>query len=76
MSVHLKGHLSLPWEGYQPDPFVLTNKICLNQGYQRAKVDEFLCMVAGCALGKDVCHCMFIKGQHGSRSTGLPFNTT
>ena len=26
---------------------------------QQAVTDEFLCMVAGCVLGTDVCHWMF-----------------
>ena len=26
------------------------------EDYQHAVVDEFLCMVAGCDLGTDVCH--------------------
>ena len=26
---------------------------------QHAVIDEFLCMVAGCALGTDVCHWIF-----------------
>ena len=29
------------------------------EGCQHAVTDEFLCMVAGCALGTDVCHWMF-----------------
>ena len=41
---------------------------------QHAVIDEFLCMVTGCALGTDVCHWMFNKkSQHGSRSTRFPF---
>ena len=28
---------------------------------QHGVIDEFLCMVAGCALGTDVCHWMFLK---------------
>ena len=32
---------------------------------QHPVIDEFLCMVAGCVLGTDVCHWMFLKGQHG-----------
>ena len=41
---------------------------------EHAVIDEFLCMVAGCALGTDQCHWMCNKSQHGSRSTRLPFN--
>ena len=36
---------------------------------QHAVIDEFLCMVAGYALGTDVCHLMFKQSQHGQ--TGL-----
>ena len=40
---------------------------------QQAVTDEFLCIVAGCALGTDVCHWMFETSQHGSRSRSFPF---
>ena len=33
---------------------------------QHVVIDEFLCMVAGCASGTGVCHWMFKIGQHGS----------
>ena len=36
-------------------------------------IDEFLCVVAGCALGTDVCHWMLNKIQRGSRSTRFSF---
>ena len=36
-------------------------------------IDEFLCMVAGCALGTDVCHWIFLS-QPSPRSTRWPFN--
>ena len=42
----LKALLGLPWDAYD---------------YQDAVTDEFLCMVAGCAWGTDVCHWMFKK---------------
>ena len=31
------------------------------EDYQQAVIDEFLCMVASCTLGTDVCHWMFKK---------------
>ena len=30
-------------------------------GLQHAVIDEFLCMVAGCVLGTEICHWMFEK---------------
>ena len=29
------------------------------EGYQQAVIDEFLCIVAGCAFGTGVCHWTF-----------------
>ena len=40
---------------------------------QQAVIDEFLFMVAGCALETNVCHWMLKKSQHGSMSTKFPF---
>ena len=47
---------------------------------RHAEIDEFQCMVTGCALGTDVCHWLFTKkpgpkNQHDSRLTRFPFNT-
>ena len=44
---------------------------------QHAVIDEFLCMVAGCALGTDVMYVIgcLNKSQHGSRSTRFHFKT-
>ena len=41
----------------------------LREDCQHAVTDEFLCMVAGCALGADVCHWMF-----KTKSTWLKVN--
>ena len=58
----------------------LSNKhCCANVGLGQedcphAVIDEFLCMVTGCALGTDASHLIFFfKSQHGSRSTRYPF---
>ena len=40
---------------------------------QQAVIDEFLCMVAGCALGTDYAIGCLKESQHGSRSTRFPF---
>ena len=42
--------------------YILTGHLgLLWEDYQHAVIDEFLCMVVGCALGTDVCHWMFKK---------------
>ena len=41
---------------------------------QHTVINEFLCVVTGCALGTDICHlnrCLN-KSQHSSRSTRFP----
>ena len=40
------------------------------EDYQLA-ADEFLYMVAGCALGTDLCHWMFENGQHDLRPLNI-----
>ena len=39
---------------------------------QHTVVDEFLCMVAGCALGTDVCHWMFITKSTWFKVNKIP----
>ena len=42
-------------------PFLKENLGLGREDCQQAVIDEFLCMVDGCALGTDVCHWMFKK---------------
>ena len=40
--------------------YILKTNLCLGrEDCQHAVIDEFLCIVAGCTLGTDVCHWMF-----------------
>ena len=40
---------------------------------QHAEIDEFLCMVTGCALETDVCHCIFNKKLTWFKVNKIPF---
>ena len=49
-------------QGQQDSPLIERCILQLVPGktYQHPVIDEFLCIVAGCALGTDVCHWMFL----------------
>ena len=57
--------------------FILQTNIGLGlEDCQHTVIDAFLCMVATCTLGTDVCQRMFRQKsivQYGSRSTRFPF---
>ena len=61
------------WFKVNKIPLLKVNLGLGREDCQRALIDEFLCMVTGCALGTDVCHWILTKSQHGSRSTRFPF---